>query len=162
MTLVHLPYTHSCFVCGADNPHGLQLKFRWEDGAIRADFLPRAAHAGYTGMVHGGVVATALDETMFWAAAYGTRQFHVSVEMSVRWTRKVVVGQPYQLVARLDRTHRKLCFTSAELRAVDAAVCATATGKYFPMPPADVPLGLEDFFADPRTLPAQEFLPHRG
>ncbi len=158
-TTIHLPYTHSCFVCGADNPAGLRLRFRFEHGEMRADFTPRVEHAGYKGMVHGGIVATALDEAMFWAAAYATRQFQVSVEMNVRWSRKVEAGRRYLIGARHDREQRKFCFTEAELRAADGQVCARATGKYFPMRPEDVPLALEDFFSDPATMSPQEFLP---
>ena len=36
---------------------------------------------------------------------------------------------------------------------------ASASGKYYPMRPADVPLGLEDFYPDPHTVPVAEFLP---
>ncbi len=162
MTAIHLPYTHSCFVCGATNPHGLQLRFRCEAGEIRADFAPRERHTGYKGMVHGGIIATALDEAMFWAATYATRQFHVSVEMNVRWTKKVEVGHQYLLVARLDREQRKFCFTTGELRDTAGTVRASATGKYYPMRPENVSLGLEDFLGDPTTLPAEEFLPKKA
>ena len=155
---IHLPYTHQCFVCGADNPHGLRLRFRFEAGEIRAEFVPREAHAGYKGIVHGGVVASALDEVMFWAAAYATRQFHVSVEMQIRWSRKVAVGGAYRLVGRLEREQRKFCFTEGELREPTGAVCATASGRYYPMRPADVPLDAADFYADPQTLSVAEFL----
>jgi uncharacterized protein (TIGR00369 family) len=159
MSAVYLPYTHGCFVCGASNEHGLQLKFRFEDGEIRADFQPRPHHAGYKGMVHGGVTASALDEAMFWAAAYATRKFHVSVELTVRYLKKVEVGQRHLLVARLAREQRKFCFTESELRDSTGEPCATATGKYFPMRPEDVPLGAEDFFADARTISPMEFFP---
>ncbi len=159
MSAVYLPYTHDCFVCGASNEHGLQLKFRFEDGEIRAGFQPRPQHAGYKGMIHGGVTASALDEAMFWAAAYATRKFHVSIELTVRYLKKVEVGHHHLLVARLTREQRKFCFTESELRDASGEPCAAATGKYFPMRPEDVPLGAEDFFADPRTLSPLEFFP---
>ena len=155
---IYLPYTHQCFVCGADNPHGLRLRFRFEEGEVRADFVPREAHAGYQGIVHGGVVASALDEVMFWAAAYATRQFHVSVAMQIRWSRKVAVGADYHLAGRLVREQRQFCFTDGELRDQDGRVCAAATGKYYPMRPEDVPLGTADFCPDPQTIPVAEFL----
>lgn len=159
MDTIQLPYTHHCFVCGADNPHGLQLRFRFERGEIRTEFRPRECHAGYTGIVHGGIIAAALDESMFWAAAYETRQFYVSVEINVRWLRKVAVGGVYSLTARSVRLQRKVMLAEAELRAQSGRVCATATGKYFPMRPDDVPLSLADFCDDPATVSPQEFLP---
>jgi uncharacterized protein (TIGR00369 family) len=159
---VLLPYTRHCFVCGAHNPHGLQLRFRGEPGGVRAEFRPRAAHAGYTGIVHGGVVASALDEIMFWAAAYAGRQFYLSAEMNIRWSRKVVVDQAYRLVGRQVRQQRRVCFTAAELLDENHHACASATGKYLPLRAADVPLRVEDFVPDPQTLPISDFLPRLG
>jgi uncharacterized protein (TIGR00369 family) len=157
MSVVYLPYTHGCFVCGTSNPHGLQLKFRCEDGEIRADFRPKPHHAGYKGMVHGGVTASALDEAMFWAGAYAKKQFHVSAELIIRYHQKIEVDRDYRLVARVARQLRQVCLTEAEVRDSDGERCATATGKYFPMRPEDVPLGAEDFYPDPATLAPLEF-----
>ena len=162
MTIIHLPYTHSCFVCGADNAHGLRLRFRVVGNEVQADFVPRTEHAGYKGMVHGGVLGAALDEVMFWAAAYVTRQFQVSVELNIRYARKVEVGQAFLLVGKLEREQRRMCFTSGEVRNTAGDVCASATGKFYPMRPQDVPLGAEDFYPDPQTIPIDEFLPKRN
>lgn len=156
MTVVHLPYTRSCFVCGANNPAGLQLRFRAEQGEIRTDYTPRADHAGYTGIVHGGVVAAALDEIMFWAASFGRRQFHLSVEMNVRWVKKVRVGATYRLRGELERTQRALCWTRSALCDEEGRVCAEAHGKYFPLRPEEVPLDAAEFCFDPATLTPRE------
>ena len=157
MSVIHLPYTRQCFVCGAENPAGLQLRFRVEGDEIRFNFCPHQKHTGYQGVVHGGIIASALDETMFWAAAFGPRRFFVSVDMNVRYARTVVAGQPHVLVARITGAKRKLCLTEAELRTADGHVCASATGTFFPLKPGEIPLSLEDFVIDPQTLPAMEF-----
>jgi acyl-coenzyme A thioesterase PaaI-like protein len=162
MSAIHFPYTRNCFVCGAENTHGLRLRFRWETDAVRADFLPRAPHEGYPGVVHGGVIASALDETMFWAAAYASREFHVSVEMAVRYQEKVTVGHSYFLLARTVREQRHICFTEAELRDAAGKVCATATGKFFPLRPNAVPIRHEDFVTDPGTVSVADFWPRTG
>ena len=161
MSTIYLPYTHDCFVCGASNQYGLQLRFRAENGEILADFHPKPHHAGYKGIVHGGIIASALDETMFWATAFAKKQFHLSVELSVCYQKKVAAAQSYLLIARLTRERKKLCFTAGELRDAAGQVCATATGKYFPMRGEAVPLCMEDFHADPKTLSPMEFFPNR-
>jgi len=66
MSKLALPYTRDCFVCGAHNPHGLRLRFRREGDEVRADFTPQTQHAGFRGIVHGGILSTVLDEAMFW------------------------------------------------------------------------------------------------
>lgn len=54
----------TCYGCGDDNPIGLGLVFTPEPPGVTAEFRPRPEHCGAPGLVHGGVLATALDETM--------------------------------------------------------------------------------------------------
>ncbi len=157
MTAVHLPYTRSCFVCGAENPAGLRLRFRFEGDAIRSDYTPRAEHAGYTGIVHGGVVAATLDEIMFWAAAFATRKFHLSVEMNIRWVKKMAVGEPYRLSAHLVKTDRVLAYAAGEAVNGAGEVCASATGKFYPLRRDQVPLDAAEFYFDPGVLAPADF-----
>ena len=157
MSAIYLPYTRHCFVCGTANPAGLQLRFRFEDDEIRSDFHPKPHHTGYKGVVHGGVIGSALDETMFWAAAFVPRQFYVSAELNVRYLKLVEAAQPYRLVARVTGAKRKLRLTAAELRDPTGAICATATATFYPMRPAEVRLVAEDFCDDPETLSPLEF-----
>ena len=62
-----LPRTRSCFVCGVGNPLGLNLAFQSTGTTVTAVFRPRAEHVGFKRVVHGGLIATVLDEAMVWA-----------------------------------------------------------------------------------------------
>ncbi|CAL9607258.1 hypothetical protein SUDANB15_05531 [Streptomyces sp. enrichment culture] len=54
-----------CFGCGDEQAHGLHLKARAGEGvSITAEFTVQTAHQGAPGLAHGGVLATALDETL--------------------------------------------------------------------------------------------------
>ena len=57
---------HYCFGCSERNPIGLHLSFTMADGEVRAPFTPQAEHQGWPGFMHGGLVATMLDEAMGW------------------------------------------------------------------------------------------------
>lgn len=153
-----LPYTHNCFVCGVDNPHGLQVRFSATDNEVRTEYVPREPHAGYRGLVHGGVLAAALDEAMFWAASHTNRRFHVSAEITVRYKQMVRVAEDYEIVARTVKSVRAMCLTEAELLDSRGALCATATGKYLPLPAEDIPRVLEDFHPDDETVRPQSFV----
>ena len=56
-----LPHTRSCFVCGEANPLGLNLRFETDGRIVHTKFRPRPEHAGFRGVVHGGLIATVLD-----------------------------------------------------------------------------------------------------
>jgi uncharacterized protein (TIGR00369 family) len=64
-THVQLQANH-CFGCGADNPEGMQLKFRFNETAHQAlcDFVLPRRYQGPPNHSHGGVIATILDEAM--------------------------------------------------------------------------------------------------
>lgn len=53
-----------CFACGKNNPIGLKLTFSLVQGEAQGTFVPHQNHQGYQGMMHGGLVATLLDEVM--------------------------------------------------------------------------------------------------
>jgi acyl-coenzyme A thioesterase PaaI-like protein len=55
-----------CFVCGPDNPKGLHIRvtYRPEESAAETELsLPRE-YQGWADVVHGGILATLLDEMM--------------------------------------------------------------------------------------------------
>ncbi|GGZ36906.1 PaaI family thioesterase [Streptomyces poonensis] len=54
-----------CFGCGGGQPHGLHLEARAGEGvSLTAEFTVQPAHQGAPGLAHGGVLASALDETL--------------------------------------------------------------------------------------------------
>ncbi len=81
-----------CFACGAENEHGLQLRFRIEeDGCLAAEWRPGVGFQGFEGIVHGGVVATVLDEAM--SKAVASRHWRgLTCELRVRLRRSVRAG----------------------------------------------------------------------
>src|SRR5260370_18938461 len=55
----------TCYVCGPDNARGLQVAFL-ADGAhgSRALYTPRPEHAGWPGLLHGGVTFSLMGEAL--------------------------------------------------------------------------------------------------
>ncbi|MFN8390435.1 MAG: PaaI family thioesterase [Bdellovibrionota bacterium] len=52
----------SCYGCGAENPHGLQLKSVMVGDEAKASFQPKPFHTGgFPGHVYGGLICSLLD-----------------------------------------------------------------------------------------------------
>ena len=134
---MELPHTAGCLVCGRQNPHGLKLSLDVDEstGVVSVHFTPRREHIGFEGIVHGGVLATVLDEAMVWAATWAGKQFCVAGEMSVRFRRSAGVGEPLRVEARVESARARLIQTSGRVTDGAGAVIAEATGKYVPVPP---------------------------
>jgi uncharacterized protein (TIGR00369 family) len=148
-----LPHTYSCFVCGESNPAGLKLRFETDGRTVQAGFRPRSEHVGFKQTVHGGLIATLLDEVMVWACAVQTRRFAFCAELNVRY---LAPARPDEdLVATGELTsnrHGKLFEAKAELKNQTGSVLARATGKYLPIKTADAAQLATDFVDDPSWI----------
>jgi acyl-coenzyme A thioesterase PaaI-like protein len=85
----------NCFACGPGNPIGLRLRFS-EAGQdrVRTEFEVGEEHTGVTGVVHGGIVATVLDEAMAWCLYRYRYASHVTATMEQRFPGTVRAGVP--------------------------------------------------------------------
>ncbi|HEX4646765.1 MAG TPA: PaaI family thioesterase [Verrucomicrobiae bacterium] len=141
-----LPHTHSCFVCGESNASGLKIRFETDGRLVQARFCPRPEHIGFKQTVHGGIIATLLDEIMVWACAVQTRRFAYCVELNVRFSNPGRPGVEVVATGELASNRRDRLFEAkAELRDEAGLLLDSATGKYLPMKAADVSEMLGDF-----------------
>lgn len=145
-----LPHTRCCFVCGESNPAGLKLRFETDGQIVQTRFVPRADYVGFRQVVHGGIVATLLDEVMVWACAVRTKRFAFCAELQVRYLHPVRPEEELLASGELVNNRRdKLFEAKAELRNSAGLVLASATGKYWPIKSADVKEMVTDFVGDP-------------
>jgi uncharacterized protein (TIGR00369 family) len=140
---MELPHTAGCVVCGRQNLHGLGLSLNVDEGGlVWAEFTPRAEHIGFEGIVHGGVLATVLDEAMVWAATWAGKRFCVAGEMSVRFRKSAAVGRALRCEAHVESAASKrpglprLIHATGWIVETDGgALVAESTGKYVPVSP---------------------------
>jgi acyl-coenzyme A thioesterase PaaI-like protein len=135
--MLQLPHTRGCLVCGRDNPHGLKLDLKVEPdtGIVRFEFTPTEHHAGFEKIVHGGLLATVLDEAMVWAATWRVRRFCLCGELAVRFRFQSSPGQLLKVEAVVDYSRPKLVETSAKIFDAFGKLLVTAQGKYIPVTP---------------------------
>jgi uncharacterized protein (TIGR00369 family) len=148
-----LPYTASCFVCGESNASGLKIRFETDGAVVRARFLPRPEHIGFKKTIHGGILATLLDEIMVWACAIQTRRFAYCAELNIRFLSPARPGEEVFASAELVANRRnKLFEAKGEVRNAAGLVLATGTGKYLPIKEAELADMLDDFVGDTKGL----------
>ncbi len=148
-----LPHTHSCFVCGESNPLGLKLRFETDGRVVRGRFIPRPEHIGFKRVVHGGIIATLLDEIMVWACAVRTKRFAFCAEMTVRYVNPLAPGEEVVAEAELTADRRgRIYEAKAELKTLSGKILAGAVGKYLPIKSADLAELATDFVGDARSI----------
>ena len=121
---------NKCFVCGPDNPIGLHLTFRLEDGACVSEFTPGENHQGYPDVIHGGMIYSALDDVMAnWLYLRGARAYTARCE--IRYRRPAREGEKLLLEGRQTARKRRLVeMEGTARRASDGKVVATATATF--------------------------------
>jgi acyl-coenzyme A thioesterase PaaI-like protein len=163
MPLLELPHTAGCLVCGRDNPHGLHLSSQVDpdSGNVRTTFTPAPYHIGFENIIHGGVLATVLDEIMVWSAIWATKKACVAAELSLRFIERASIGKPLTALAMISRQRSRLIETNAELCDHERVIC-TATGKYIPLGPHETAAFHRTFVKDPTTAEAAAILMRRS
>jgi uncharacterized protein (TIGR00369 family) len=125
------PMAHSaqnrCFGCGPANPTGLQLEFLIaEDETVVCLATVPDRFAGHPGYLHGGIIATLLDEIMSKAVrARGLTA--MTRHLEIDYLRPVPSGEPLRLEGRVLRGEGRKHWTEAEI--LDAKGAALARGK---------------------------------
>jgi acyl-coenzyme A thioesterase PaaI-like protein len=121
---------HGCFGCGDDNPIGLHLRFAADGDSVRASFLPCSDHQGFGNVVHGGIIATILDEAMAWATAHAGF-WAMTGDMRVRFRRPLTIGESSVVTARVSGARGRLVTTTSQLMVEsDGSPVATATATF--------------------------------
>ena len=115
-TLLEFP---NCFVCGSANPAGLHVTFaRHGEQGCRAEYIAKSVHAGWPGLMHGGLLFTLMDEAVAWAVCYaGLRG--VTAKAEVRFRRPATVGTRLVITGTIVDRARKAVRVRAEIRRTD-------------------------------------------
>ncbi|MFK4146890.1 PaaI family thioesterase [Streptomyces sp. NPDC004065] len=102
-----------CFGCGGRQPHGLHLQARAGEGVrITAEFTVQPAHQGAPGLAHGGVLATALDETLG-SLNWLLRTIAVTGRLETDFVRPVPVGTTLYLEAEVTAVAGRKIYSTA-------------------------------------------------
>ena len=116
-----------CFVCGPDNPIGLKLKFEPQGPGVRAEFTPSEWHAGYEGVIHGGILAALIDDAM--ANIWFTRgEEALTAKIEVRFRQEVQPGERLVVTAEPTGARAGLMTARAAVTRSDGVVVADGTG----------------------------------
>jgi len=112
-----------CFGCGLDNPRGLRLDGFTVDGKdVTAPFSPASDFAGFEGILHGGVVATALDEVSAWSAMLTERVFVYTAKLDIRYRRQGDLSSDFLLRGSVTERRGRRLVISATLSGDDEPV----------------------------------------
>jgi len=85
---------YNCFGCSPGNRIGLHLQF-WEDGDdVLTVWTPADDYAGWVDTLHGGIIATLMDEVANWVISRKLQAAGVTSHLEVKFRRPVSTLEP--------------------------------------------------------------------
>jgi uncharacterized protein (TIGR00369 family) len=119
-----------CFGCGQDNPIGLHLEFLLaEDSSVVCLAAVPDTFEGPVGYVHGGIIATLIDETMSNAVrVHGVRA--MTRQMEIDYLRPIPSGAPVRLEGRVVRSEGRKHWTEAKILNAEGSTLAHGKGLF--------------------------------
>lgn len=133
------PLSHAaqnrCFGCGEANPQGLQLEFLLAaDGTVVCPVAIESSFEGHPGFLHGGIIATLLDETMSKAVrARGLTA--MTRHLEVDYKRPVPSRMPIRLEGRVVRDEGRKHWAEATIFGGDGRTLAQGKGLFIEVHP---------------------------
>lgn len=118
-----------CFVCGDQNRNGLQARFFvQEDGSVATEYTADERFIGYAGVLHGGILASLLDEVMI-KAVLKDDILAVTANMEIKFKKPILVGQTIKLIGRITAHKGRIYKTEGTARVGEVEV-GSAVGTY--------------------------------
>ncbi len=119
-----------CFGCGQANPVGLHLEFFLaEDSAVVSFATIADTYEGPPGYLHGGIIATLLDEAMS-KAVRACGLVAMTRRLEVDYLRPVPSGSPIRIEGRVVRGDGRKHWTEARILDANGVVIAEGKGLF--------------------------------
>jgi len=127
---------HNCFACGGQNTIGMHLDIVLGDGTASTEWVPTGDFVGWEEKVHGGILATLLDEVMAWAPA-SHDSWAVTAEMNIRFRAPASPGERLVATGHVTSRRRRIYHVSGEVRGSEGRLVAEAEGRFLGASPSE-------------------------
>lgn len=129
------PDVSRCFGCSSNNPIGLKMEFKEQDEYVMADWEPKEHYQGYVNVLHGGIIATMLDEVSAWCVNVKIGTAGVTSELKVRYLKPVFLSSGNITVrARIVSRDGRYIKLKSDLQDGKGKICASAESLFFAYP----------------------------
>lgn len=124
--------SYHCFGCSPENPRGLKMEFWLDGGDVVSFFEPEWFYDGWKGIMHGGIIATMMDELGEWIIFSQLGTTGVTTDLNVRYKRPVRTDEgKIEIRGTLREIKRNIVFIDVNIRNESGKICAQAEIAYY-------------------------------
>ena len=121
---------YNCFGCSPNNRIGIGLNFQEHESGVSAPFNLSHSYSSYPAVVHGGIVATVLDEIMGNALVIKARRLCFTVSLSLRYLSPVMVNTEYSGYAEIKTINGNIATVEGSVFDLKHDLLVRAKGLY--------------------------------
>ena len=144
-------YDPHCFACGQESSMGLKMEFSTNGEKMRSNLVVPAHLRGWSKLVHGGIITTALDEMMAWTGIHFLNRFLLTRDIKVRFKLPLYVEEPVTVYGWIAEH-------SSERKVTLAAEIINAKGQQAAKAEGDFALFTPEKFASMNLVPEEELV----
>jgi acyl-coenzyme A thioesterase PaaI-like protein len=128
--------TNPCFGCGDANPRGMHLAFERDEARQRivGRFRIGPDFQGGGGFLHGGIIATVLDEVMSKVSRFSDVRA-VTAELTVEFLKPIRIDQEILVEGFLTRRDGRQLYHEGEIRNATGVLLARGRGRFVVVDP---------------------------
>lgn len=140
MKKLRQPTSLGCFACGRNNPVGLHLEWfnNYDENQVETTFTLDDNYCSYPGTMHGGIIATILDETSGRAILLDNdfNRLMVTLKMEMVYKKNTPTNTPLKAVGRVLKDSGSRAQVEGEIILPDGTVSAKCTSILYKIPQA--------------------------
>lgn len=131
--VTHKQYTTAtCFVCGEKNPKGLKMNFyETENNEVVGLFDAEQNYGSYWNVLHGGISAAILDETIGRAIMItDPKVLGMTIELNIKYLKPAPCTGIVKAVGRITKKGTRVFEGEGEILLPDGTPCIKGKGVY--------------------------------
>ena len=133
------PNSRNCFVCGVENDYGLKLDFYQNDeGEVIVETIVSEKYQGYPGVVHGGIVASLVDEVLG-RVHMGLNEpqhprFMFTAKLTIQYRQPVPIGKPIKIIGQAVKSKKRTATSTAKILNTEGSILVDAEAVLINIP----------------------------
>lgn len=123
---------YNCFGCSPDNPIGIHMEFYENRDEIISFWHPQTQYQGWVDTMHGGILATIIDETAGWVVFRKLQTSGMTTKLELKYRKPVMTTEP-QITVRghIVEQRRNLITINVSIENSKGETCVEGRATYF-------------------------------
>lgn len=120
----------NCFACGTQNLCGLKMSFASNGKQVRSLLAVPEHYRGWNKLVHGGILATILDEIMSWTAIHLTKHFILTRNINIEFKKPVYIDSQLTATSEIIERDGKNALLEGRITDDSGALCCLSKANF--------------------------------